>query len=42
MNAGLFAAAVLANSDPALSTRLADFRVKQADAVHAMTLDDQP
>lgn len=41
-NAGLFAISVLANQDAALAQKLADFRQKQADKVHAMTLPEQP
>ena len=33
INAALLAAAMLANGDPALATRLADWRTKQTDAV---------
>ena len=32
-NAGLFAVAILALSDPAIAKKLDDFRVKQTDAV---------
>lgn len=38
-NAGLFAVALLANEDPALAARLADFRARQTRAVLDMTLD---
>lgn len=38
VNAALFAAAMLANADPALREKLAAFRVKQQETVHAMTL----
>ena len=38
-NAGLFAVALLANGDPSLADRLADFRARQTQAVLAMTLD---
>lgn len=41
-NAGLFAVSVLANEDAALAEKLKDFRQKQADKVHAMTLSEQP
>ncbi len=41
-NAGLFAVSVLANQDAALAEKLKDFRQKQADKVHAMTLSEQP
>lgn len=39
-NAGLFAAALLAASDPMLARRLQDFRHQQVAAVLAMTLPD--
>jgi 5-(carboxyamino)imidazole ribonucleotide mutase len=32
----------LANQDAALAQKLADFRHKQAEKVHAMTLPEQP
>ncbi|AVR89515.1 5-(carboxyamino)imidazole ribonucleotide mutase [Thauera aromatica] len=38
-NAGLFAVALLANGDPSLADRLADFRARQTQAVLDMTLD---
>ncbi len=38
-NAGLFAVALLADGDPALADRLADFRARQTQAVLDMTLD---
>ncbi|MEZ0288773.1 MAG: 5-(carboxyamino)imidazole ribonucleotide mutase [Methylophilus sp.] len=41
-NAGLFAVSVLANQDAALAQKLAEFRQKQAEKVHAMTLPEQP
>jgi len=41
-NAGLFAVAMLANQDAALAERLADFRKKQAEKVHAMELSEKP
>ncbi|HSI45306.1 MAG TPA: 5-(carboxyamino)imidazole ribonucleotide mutase [Methylophilus sp.] len=41
-NAGLFAVSVLANQDAALAQKLADFRQKQAEKVHVMTLPEQP
>lgn len=37
-NAGLFAVSLLANQDPKLADRLADFRADQQDAVLAMEL----
>jgi 5-(carboxyamino)imidazole ribonucleotide mutase len=39
-NAGLFAAALLAASDPMLARRLQDFRHQQEAAVLAMTLPE--
>lgn len=39
INAALFAVAILANHDATLAQKLADFRVKQAEKVHAMELD---
>lgn len=42
VNAALFAAAMLANVDASLRDRLAAFRVKQQEAVHAMTLPPSP
>lgn len=39
-NAGLFAAAMLAGADAALARRLRDFRVRQEEAVMAMTLPE--
>lgn len=41
-NAGLFAVSILANQNAALAQKLAEFRMKQADKVHAMELNDQP
>ncbi|KQT43917.1 MULTISPECIES: 5-(carboxyamino)imidazole ribonucleotide mutase [unclassified Methylophilus] len=41
-NAGLFAVSVLANQDAALAKKLAEFRQKQAEKVHAMALPEQP
>jgi 5-(carboxyamino)imidazole ribonucleotide mutase len=41
-NAGLFAVSVLANQDAALAQKLAEFRQKQAEKVHATTLPEQP
>ena len=41
-NAGLFAVSILANQSPELATKLAEFRIKQAEKVHAMELSDQP
>jgi 5-(carboxyamino)imidazole ribonucleotide mutase len=38
MNAALFAAAILATTDPALSARLAQFRAAQEARVRGMTL----
>jgi len=41
-NAGLFAVSILANHDADLAKQLAAFRAKQAEKVHAMTLNDKP
>ncbi len=41
-NAGLFAVSILANHDAALAQKLADFRTKQSEKVHAMTLSEKP
>jgi 5-(carboxyamino)imidazole ribonucleotide mutase len=41
-NAGLFAISMLANHDAKLADKLAQFRIKQAEKVHAMELNDQP
>ncbi|MDP3608900.1 MAG: 5-(carboxyamino)imidazole ribonucleotide mutase [Methylophilus sp.] len=41
-NAGLFAVSMLANHDAELADKLAQFRIKQAEKVHAMTLHEQP
>ena len=41
-NAGLFAVSILANHNPALAEKLADFRAKQTDKVHAMKLTEKP
>jgi 5-(carboxyamino)imidazole ribonucleotide mutase len=41
-NAGLFAAAMLATTDPELAGRLARFRKAQEAAVHGMTLPELP
>jgi len=41
-NAGLFAAAILATTDAALTQKLADFRAAQSARVLDMTLQDQP
>jgi 5-(carboxyamino)imidazole ribonucleotide mutase len=41
-NAGLFAVSILANHDAALARKLADFRKKQSEKVHAMTLSEKP
>ena len=41
-NAGLFAASIIANHDAVLAKKLADFRAKQADKVHAMQLSEKP
>lgn len=38
VNAALFAVAMLANQDPALQQKLEDFREKQKQSVHEMTL----
>jgi 5-(carboxyamino)imidazole ribonucleotide mutase len=38
VNAALFAVALLASTDPALSAKLTDFRQRQQDKVRAMTL----
>lgn len=38
INAALFAVSMLAVNDPALAQKLEDFRSRQRDAVHAMTL----
>ncbi|BBL75842.1 5-(carboxyamino)imidazole ribonucleotide mutase [Methylomagnum ishizawai] len=40
VNAGLFAAALLANHDPALQARLAEFRRKQTESVLAAALPE--
>ncbi len=40
VNAGLFAAALLATQDPALRTKLEEFRQRQTDAVLAATLPE--
>jgi 5-(carboxyamino)imidazole ribonucleotide mutase len=42
VNAGLFAASILANHDVALAKKIAEFRTKQAAKVHAMELSDKP
>jgi len=42
VNAGLFAASVLAIHDADLAKKLADFRVKQTDKVQLMVLTEQP
>jgi 5-(carboxyamino)imidazole ribonucleotide mutase len=39
-NAGLFAVSLLANQDPSLASRLADYREKLKEAVEAMKLPD--
>ena len=39
-NAGLFAVSLLANQDPELATRLADFHTQQRDTVLAMELPE--
>jgi len=41
-NAGLFAVAMLANQNAALAEKLATFRKKQAEKVHAMELSEKP
>jgi len=41
-NAGLFAISMLANHDATLADKLAQFRAKQSEKVHAMELNDQP
>ncbi len=41
-NAGLFAVSILANHDTGLAVKLANFRLKQAEKVHAMQLTDLP
>ncbi|MES2546997.1 MAG: 5-(carboxyamino)imidazole ribonucleotide mutase [Pseudomonadota bacterium] len=41
-NAGLFAVSILANHDAALAQKLAEFRIKQSDKVHAMELSEKP
>jgi 5-(carboxyamino)imidazole ribonucleotide mutase len=41
-NAGLFAVAMLANQDATLAEKLATFRKKQAEKVHAMILSELP
>lgn len=41
-NAGLFAISMLANHDATLAAKLAQFRAKQSEKVHAMELNDQP
>ncbi|MBC7785882.1 MAG: 5-(carboxyamino)imidazole ribonucleotide mutase [Methylophilaceae bacterium] len=41
-NAGLFAVSILATHDVPLAGKLADFRLKQAEKVHAMQLTDLP
>ena len=41
-NAGLFAVSILANHDADLARKLAEFRAKQSDKVHAMQLSDKP
>ena len=41
-NAGLFAVSILANHDFELARKLAEFRAKQSDKVHAMELSDKP
>jgi 5-(carboxyamino)imidazole ribonucleotide mutase len=42
VNAGLFAAAILANSDAELAQKLSDYRKSLADKVSQMVLSDQP
>ena len=41
-NAGLFAISILANQDADLAQKLAEFRAKQSDKVHAMELSEKP
>jgi 5-(carboxyamino)imidazole ribonucleotide mutase len=41
-NAGLFAIAMLANSDKNLALKLTEFRLKQVEKVQAMELNDKP
>ncbi len=41
-NAGLFAVSILANQDADLAKKLAEFRAKQSDKVHAMELSEKP
>ena len=41
-NAGLFAVALLAGTDPALARKLAAFRVKQTTTARAMTVPPEP
>lgn len=41
-NAGLFAIAILATTEPALAQKLADFRAAQTGRVLEMSLPDQP
>jgi 5-(carboxyamino)imidazole ribonucleotide mutase len=41
-NAGLFAIAMLANNDKSLASKLAEFRLKQAEKVQAMELSGKP
>ena len=41
-NAGLFAISILANQDADLAKKLAEFRTKQSEKVHAMELGEKP
>jgi 5-(carboxyamino)imidazole ribonucleotide mutase len=41
-NAGLFAVSILANQDAELAKKLAEFRAKQSEKVHNMTLSEKP
>ena len=41
-NAGLFAASILALEDKILAQRLTEFRIKQAEKVQKMVLNDKP
>ena len=41
-NAGLFAISILANQDDDLAKKLAEFRIKQSEKVHAMELSEKP
>ncbi len=41
-NAGLFAVSILANNNPTLANKLADFRARQSDKVINMILTEKP